>query len=510
MNTKAARILIALGTGAAMALTMPPLPTGFLAWFALIPFMIVLEQTKGYREAMLLGLVHGFAYFGGTVYWIAWNTGTIIPFRIISMLATVLLNAGTFAFFILLYRFFIVRWGRNAHFLAPFIWAGWEAAWHYGDLAFPWPLVALTQARYLPIAQLAAVGGTTVMTLWVVAVNAVLAAGRSRRGAGTVAAVMILSVWLGGSLRLMRADQMAMQPPIARIALAQGNIEAAKKWELGPQYSLDAYLPLTREAAKSNPDLIVWPETAAPVYVQQSSRWRHFFQALVDSLDVPIATGGRYSEFSEKGRVPFNPAFLITPGASGMMERYVKVYLVPVGERVPYQRYFPKLGKLNLGQAEFKPGTDAAVWNIVNAAGDTVKVAPNICFESIFPQHLVRSIRKGAQVQLNMTNDGWYVNSTGPVQHLEHSKLSAIETGRTVVRATNTGISAIIAPSGRFLKKLPEFVRGSLVSDIPPAIDTPFDVWGWAIRPAMLYLDAFLLLLAIAWPYLPLKRTREE
>lgn len=494
------RFLIALGTGAVMALSMPPMKTGFLAWFALIPFFIALESARGYREAWLLGFIHGFAYFGGTVYWIAWNTGTIIPFRIASMLGTVLLTAGSFSFFILLYRLLIVRFGRNAHFLAPLIWAGWEALWHTGDLAFPWPLVALTQAQYLPVSQLAAVGGTTMITLWVVAINGILAAGRNRRGTGFVALLMVVSVWIGGAMRVGLADGFAQQlPPIGRVGLVQGNIEAAKKWELGPQYSLDAYIPVTREAEKENPDLIVWPETAAPVYVQQSNRWRRYFQAFVDSLGIPIVTGGRYTEFTPDERIPYNPAFLVTPGAHGLMKRYLKVFLVPLGERVPFQSIFPQLGNLNFGQAEFKPGSEAVVWDIRTHSGDTIKVAPNICFESIFPQHLVKSVREEAQIQLNLTNDGWYVHTSGPIQHLQLSKLSAIETGRAVVRATNTGISAIIAPSGRFLKLLPEFVRGSLVSDIPQPLDTPFNHWGWAIRPLTLYLDFALLLLALFW-----------
>jgi apolipoprotein N-acyltransferase len=335
----------------------------------------------------------------------------------------------------------------------------------------------------------------------------VLAAGRNRRGAGFVVIVMIASVWISGKFHASAVHKVSAATPIARIGLVQGNIEAALKWELGPEYSLDKYVPASYRAVEDGADLIVWPETAAPVYIQQSSRWRSYFKEFVDSLGVPVITGGRYLRFDEGKRIPFNPAFMISPGGVPPIRRYEKVFLVPFGERVPGQKLIPALGNLNLGQAEFKPGDSVAVWRYRSSYGHEVSVAPNICFESIFPQHLVESVSRGADVQLNLTNDGWYVGTGGPWQHLELSRISAVETGRSIVRATNTGISAIIAPSGQYLKTLPENVRGAIVADIPAPVDTPFLHHGWKIRPAIPYM---LLFLVIAAALIPLNRLKNK
>jgi apolipoprotein N-acyltransferase len=496
MATRKSRLLWVMFSGALLALAMPPLPLGFLAWFSLIPLLLVLEASESWGEGYLAGLLFGAIFFTGTIHWIAWNTGTYLVFRVASMLGTVLLLSSTFGLFTLLHRRLYISFGRPAHFLFPIVWVGWEALWHHTEFAFPWPLLALTQARYLNVIQLAAVGGTATVSLWVASVNSVLVAGRSRKLTGFVVLVMILSVWIGGYYRLLRLETILSQKTIGRIALVQGNVEAAKKWDLGPEYSLSAYLVHTREIAHQQVDLIVWPETAMPVYVQQSTQWRRYFQALVDSLGVPLITGGRYTEFTDRDRRPYNPAFLIRPGGMGVMERYEKVNLVPFGERVPLQKLIPALGNLNLGQAEFSAGKDAAVWSIDGSQGP-FKVAPNICFESIFPRHLVRSIELGAEVQLNLTNDGWYIGTAGTRQHLMLSRISAVETGRAVVRATNTGISAIISPSGRFLKLLPEGIRGAVADDIPAPVNTPFNIWGWKIGDAVLILSLLLGTLAV-------------
>ncbi|MFH0882718.1 MAG: apolipoprotein N-acyltransferase [bacterium] len=497
MTTRKSRLLWVMFSGALLALAMPPLPLGFLAWFSLIPLLLVLESSESWGEAYFAGLLFGAVFFTGTIHWIAWNTGTDLVFRIASMLGTVLLLSSTFGLFTLLHRRLYVSFGRPAHFLFPIVWVAWEALWHHTEFAFPWPLLALTQAKYLTVLQLASVGGTATVSLWVASVNGVLAAGRSRKLTGLVVFIMILSVWIGGNFRLIRLDTIASQKKIGRIALVQGNVEAALKWELGPEYSLNAYLTQTRDIARQHVDLIVWPETAMPVYVQQSVQWRRYFQALVDSLGVPLITGGRYTEFTTKGRQPYNPAFLIRPGGMGVMERYEKVNLVPFGERVPLQKLIPALGNLNLGQAEFTPGKDASVWTLNGSLGP-FKVAPNICFESIFPRHLVKSVQLGAEVQLNLTNDGWYIGTAGTRQHLMLSRISAVETGRAVVRATNTGISAIISPSGRFLMLMPEGVRGAVADDIPAPVNTPFNIWGWKIGDAILILSLLLGALAVA------------
>ena len=467
-------------SGLLLALALPPLNFGFLAWIALTPLMFVMEKLPRVRDGYLAGFLFGLVYFSIAMHWIAWNSGTVLGVRIGSAAGAVLLLTSSFGFMTWGYAALLKVFGRTGHLFAPVLWISFEMIWHLGELAFPWPLVALTQAKYLPVLQLASLGGSALMTGVVVLANAMLVAGRERRTASILFLVLIIGTVLFGQLRSRTLGIELAEKSIGRVALVQGNIDAAKKWKLGANYSMDVYLPLTRSLKQEQPDLVVWPETAAPVYVQQDHHWRRLLQEEVDSLGFALITGGRYADFFENGRVPYNPAFLIQPGGRGDFQRYSKVHLVPFGERVAFQWLIPALGKLNLGQAEFKPGEGTAVWTI-EGKKNTFKVAPLICYEAIFPDLGQHAVRGGADVLLNLTNDGWYDGTAELEQHLQLSRIRAVETGRSLVRATNTGISAMIDPSGRITRHLGNKLRGALVEDLSPPVNTIFNRGGWLL-----------------------------
>ncbi|MCB2198267.1 apolipoprotein N-acyltransferase [bacterium] len=484
-----------------LALALPPLNLGFLAWFALTPFMFVMEKLPRVRDGYLAGFLFGLVYFGIAMHWIGFNSGTTIGVRIGSAAGGVLLLTSSFGFMTWGYAAVLKAFERAGHLFAPMLWIGFETVWHLGELAFPWPLVALTQAKYLPVLQLASVGGTALMTGVVVLANAMLVAGRERRVASILFFLLIGGTLLFGQLRLRSVVVDIAGNKIGRVALVQGNIDAAKKWKLGADYSMDVYLPLTRSLDQEKPDLVVWPETAAPVYVQQDYRWRRRLQEEVDTLGFALITGGRYADFTDNGRIPYNPAFLIQPHKRGQFERYSKVHLVPFGERVAFQWLIPALGNLNLGQAEFKPGKGTAVWRI-DGVQDTFTVAPLICYESIFPDLGQKAVRGGADVLLNLTNDGWYDDTAELEQHLMLSRIRAVETGRSLVRATNTGISAMINPAGHLTRILGNKLRGALVEDLAPPVNTTFNRGGWVLS----YLGLIAALLVVTISMLRLKR----
>ena len=470
--------LSALLSGLLLALALPPLHFGFLAWFALVPLMIALERLQRAREGYLVGFLMGLVYFGIAMHWIGWNSGAGFGLRVASVTGAVLLLTTSFGFMMWAYAGVLKAFGRIGHFFAPLLWGGFEMMWHLGELAFPWPLVALTQAQYLPVLQLASIGGSALMTAVVILANAILVVGREKRRAAIIVMILALGVVLFGAMRTSLVDRTLEGQKIGRVALVQGNIDAALKWKLGADYSIDVYQPLTGSLVDQQPDLVLWPETAAPVYIQQDWKWRNRFQSFVDSLGFVLITGARYADFTENGRIPYNPAFMVVPGAKGKFKRYSKVHLVPFGERVAFQWLIPALGKLNLGQAEFKPGDGTAVWH-VESDTDTFTVAPLICYESIFPDLGLHAVRLGADVLLNLTNDGWYDGTAELEQHLQLSRIRAVETGRSLVRATNTGISAMIMPGGRITKRLSNGVRGALVEDLQPPINTLFNRGGW-------------------------------
>lgn len=491
-----------------LALALPPLNLGFLAWFALVPMMLVMEKLPRVRDGYLAGFLFGLVYFGIAMHWIGFNSGTNLGVRIGSAAGGVLLLTSSFGFMTWGYAAVLRAFGRMGHFFAPILWIGFETLWHLGELAFPWPLVALTQAKYLPVLQLASVGGTTLITGVVVFANAMLVAGRNRRVASIIFFFLIGGTILFGQLRLRSVIIDIAGQTIGRVALVQGNIDAAKKWKLGADYSMDVYLPLTRSLKEEKPDLVVWPETAAPVYVQQDRHWRSQLQDEVDSLGFALVTGGRYADFTDDGRIPYNPAFLIEPGDRGRFDRYSKVHLVPFGERVAFQRFIPALGKLNLGQAEFKPGEGTAVWTI-HGERNTFTVAPLICYEAIFPDLGQHAVRGGADVLLNLTNDGWYDGSAELEQHLMLSRIRAVETGRSFVRATNTGISAMIDPAGHISRQLGNKLRGALVEELAPPVNTMFNRGGWILSYLGLGAALILVVFSAFWIRLGKGKSRE-
>jgi apolipoprotein N-acyltransferase len=162
---------------------------------------------------------------------------------------------------------------------------------------------------------------------------------------------------------------------------------------------------------------------------------------------------------------------VIRPG-SRALESSAKVHLVPFGERIPWQNVFPFLGKIRLGQAEFKPGDKPIVF--------TGKGVPPfgclICFEVLFPEIGAHLVDQGARIFAHITNDGWYGDSPEPYQHLKFAQLRAVAARRSIVRAANTGISALILPSGKFVNTIGYDKAGFILGELPLRSDVTLSV----------------------------------
>ncbi len=472
----------AIASGILLVLATPPIPLGFLAWLGLLPFMFSIERADSVKKAFQLGMLFGLVYHLGVVYWVAMNTGADMTARILSGIGTVAILSIWFGIVSIPYKLALNRFGNAGHFALILLYPAQELFWAYGELAFPWALLALTQAEYLPIIQLASVGGTYLVTAWVVAVNAIAMVGREKRRTGFVIIALLVLTWGGGALRSSALLRSTLSRPLGTVGLVQGNIDPEDKWELGAKYSMDIYQSLTKSMAENNQlDLVVWPETASPVRLKNSRYWRTVLQDMVDSLNISLATGASHREYRDGVKIPYNASFLIKPGGKGVMDYYAKVHLVPFGERVPFQWIYPGLGKLNLGQAEFKPGPGLTTWDVPHDS-ITFKVSPLICYEDIFSHLSYRSVKLGADILVNQTNDGWLHGTSEQRQHVLLARFRSIETGRTMVRATNTGISAIFAPSGHFLAELPIGARGAVYAIAPGPAMTAYVGGGWLIK----------------------------
>ncbi len=497
VQSRPKRRLLAAISGLLLILATPPIPLYALAWFGLVPFFRALEHAESRREAQMLGFTFAFVWHAGTMYWIAWNSGTHVAVSIVSALGLAWLLSLWFGLVAVLHRQLLRAFGTWAHLLAVILYMASDVVWQSGDWSFPWISFALTQGQSLQLLQLTAIGGSVLMTGFIALLNAILTIGGRHWASLALTVLLLVSVWTWGNHREHIVHDQTAGTDAATVAIVQGNIDPDWKYKLGYDYSMNMYDALSTANVADSVDLMVWPENAAPVYVEQDYRWRRYIQKMVDRIGATLVTGGRFAEFHEdNSRTPYNAAFLIRPNGMNQFLVYNKVYLVPFGERIPFQWAFPFLRNLDFGQAEFAPGDGIVSWPF-RVNGDSLCVSPLICYEAIFPEAGWKATHLDADILLNMTNDGWFTGTGQQLQHLLLSRMRSIETGRSLVRSTNTGISAFITPSGRFAGLLGSDQRGVIVHTVERPVDTPFVAWGWHINLLALWTGGALVILSL-------------
>jgi apolipoprotein N-acyltransferase len=411
------------------------------------------------------------------------------------------------ALFGFILRFVRRRIGWSPLVTAPAAWAAIEWLKSSGPLGCPWGNLGYALAREPAWIQAASVVGAPGLSIWIVAVSALLAGAiRARVTANRVlcvvaAAGLVAVPVLWGAARLRGADGHRR----LTVSLIQPNIRSDEKWDPARQEkSVSTLSRLTLAAARQEPkpDLIVWPETALPFYVRlESGKLMRLLDA-ARQAQIPILAGYPDARLDATGEVTtYNAVGLVLPRGA-ISGQYEKIHLVPFGERIPFQSVFPFLGSFDLGQAEWTPGKTRVIFH---GAGAPFGVL--VCFESIFPEHARAYRARGAQYLVNVTNDEWFGRSAGPVQHAELAVLRSAELGLSLVRAANTGISMIVDPYGRVLASTGLFEERILAGDVPPPLpETRYARWGdWSTRAC---LAAIGILLAWAW-FRPLGRRSE-
>jgi apolipoprotein N-acyltransferase len=413
-----------------------------------------------------MGYLAGLLFFAGVLYWIVLNTGAAPILRVLSCLATVSILATIWA---------ITAWGvarvNRSHGL---IWATalfialyqfQEVFWGSGEMGFPWAVWALSQSSLFWFIQIVDLGDNFGLSLWVLMVNALIflwwRLNSHRRRIALILLVIFLLAPVYGLYRVS-AFRFGHTVPVAAV---QGNIEALEKWQMSAEEIIDIYLRESQPLIGTNTQLAVWPETAAPVALRFRQWAKDKLHQFTDSSGIALFTGA--TDYATNGpdteMLPLNAAFLIRPDVSELLVS-AKVHLVPFGERIPGQRILPFLGKIRLGQAEFAPAKDPVVfpaWRQVPPMGCLV------CFEVIFPEVAAELVLGGARLLTNVTQDGWFTGSSQPYQHLDLTRMRAIATRRSIVRAANSGISALILPTGKTQITLGDGRVGHIRGELP-------------------------------------------
>ena len=486
------RIVIAFAAGAATVLALPPLnfwPAPFLT-FPVLVWLIdgAAAGRLGILSAAVVGWWFGFGYFLAGLYWIGYaflvdakTFGYLLPFAVVS------LPAGMAFYTALGTALARLIWTRGAMRILALAVGLTLSEWLRGHLftGFPWNAFGYALATALPIAQGAALVGIWGLTFLAVAVYAspaVLAddpADNRRRWFAPVLSVVILVALASyGAIRLRRAPVAFVEGVHLRIM--QPNLQQNARFNYSmKQEVMNRYLALSDRAAGPQATGVhdvthlIWPESAFPFFLTREADALAQIAALLPEGTVLITGAVRPPDGVPDPRVPraYNSVYVIDHSGS-ILSVYDKVHLVPFGEYLPFQSFLERLGFLQLTKLRggFIPGDRRRAISVPHAP----RFLPLICYEVIFPgQAVPRGERPGWL--LNVTNDGWFGLSAGPYQHFHQARVRAIEEGLPLVRAANTGISAVVDPLGRVVQSLPLGAEGVLDASLPRALPvTPY------------------------------------
>ena len=503
--SSSAWFLAALSAG--LQVVIFPLPGLYwLSWIAVAPLLVAIFRARRSAtlqlevegqvrllpatplQGFLLGYLCGILWFAGTCYWI-FDTmhrygGLPVPVAALALLLFCLYVGLYHGLFGMLLALVAGAGGpaglkpaesgaaiRRALAAAPFLWVAVELA-RTRITAFPWELLGYSQTGNFGLTRIASLVGVYGLSFEIVLVNSVFAAAflgpRARRKLLLVAAC--------GAAVILQAGQLLVPPPVPadrNALLVQPNVPILEGAVWTREYFQDTLRDLTALSLhppgemkdSRRPDLIVWPESPSPFYTndplfrgavsalaKQSGSW-----VVAGSIGIKPAmhSGGEASQI-------FNSAAMVNPEGE-WVGRYDKVHLVPFGEYLPFPQLFAFAGGLTKEVGEFQRGASHAP---LDAGSERVGIF--ICYESIFPDEVRQGPLEGAQVLLNISNDGWYGDSGAWAQHLQQTQMRAIENDRWLLAGTNTGMTASIDPYGRIVAATPRKVRTAL--DAPYAL----------------------------------------
>jgi apolipoprotein N-acyltransferase len=437
-----------------------------LAYLGLAPLCFLVRGAAP-RRAFLAGFVAALSYYTVAIWWVyvAMNTfGGISPAYSIAILYLLIAYLSLFwgAAFALTATITagtkVPRW-----LVLPTAFAALELLRDYLFSGFPWANLGYALARDRWALQLASLFGVYGLAFVAMGCNAALAelwATRRRAAAWALAAFFVLP-HLYGLLRLTWLERQVARDPTLSIALLQGNIDqkiknAAKGGEMSyPEYRdfiLDRYVPLTREADQKGVDLIIWPEASFPGGLPL--RPEHFPSWFGGEVREQLLVGG-VTRGKEGDRILLTNSAFALDSDLNVRYQYDKHHLVPFGEYVPLEKtlHLP-IHKVVPDIGFFDPGANLTIFSVTPlGGGPPATYGPMICFDAIFPEIGVQIAREHPDFLVNITNDAWYGFSSAAYQFLSIVAVRAAETGKSVARAANTGISAFIDPTGRVTQR---------------------------------------------------------
>jgi apolipoprotein N-acyltransferase len=494
------RLLLVL-SGILLAIAFPPVPfpAPILLLVALIPYLSVIERKEKLIEINRATYLMAFVFCLFTLYWVgSWQESTD-PFLMISGTLLVFVNPVFFLIPSTLLYFSRKAISRKySLYFLPLFYVAYEFSYMLTDLSFPWLSLGNGLSIFTSFIQIADVIGQLGLTVVVVMINVLIYKSVTTYKYNkkifyinlSTAVLILFFILIYGKSKLNSANQPYEK---IKVGLIQPNLDPWEKWKRNNLNQLtDLYLELSSKAVKDGARIIIWPETALPVYLR-TEMYRDILDNIyqfIDSNQVYLLTGmpdikffhnyqkipddAKFSKANNYYYATYNSILLFKPNNINI-ESYGKMKLVPFGERVPFVDAFPFLGKIikwGVGISGWNVGKDTTIFQLTvknetsKTKINTIKIGGLVCYESIYPIYVSEFVKRGADFLAVVTNDSWYGNLSGPYQHKDFAALRAVENRRTVVRAANGGISCVINPLGKTEVQTEMFTKSYIVADI--------------------------------------------
>lgn len=471
-------------SGKILVLCFPIFGLYLMAWVALVPFFLSLYN-KTLKQAFAAGFFFGIPYFFGTLYWIYHSInhygGISFPgsIGIVILLCLYLsLYPGLFA---VLFALTIRKTQLPALLIAPVFWVVLDFLRTYIFTGFPWSSIGYSQYQFLSVIQIADITGIYGVSFLVVAFNGAISdlfllrrrikdmplfpLSYTLAGFAVLVALLGITVLYGQMKLGEQRDGKQF-----RASIIQGNIEQDRKWD--PVYQdavIEIYKDLTLNAAGGSPSIIVWPETAVPFFFSTDLARSDDLKNFQRRLNSHLLFGSVLIKGKKDNRSLLSNSAILLDENGKMIYAYDKIHLVPFGEYVPLQKILFFIDKLVVGIGDYAHGKE-----YLRAGTAFGAFAPLICYEIIFPGLVRKFYYNGGDFIVNITNDAWFGETSGPYQHFSMAVFRAVENRKPVIRAANTGISGFIDSNGRINAQTALFQKAVLSSEVKTDSTTSF------------------------------------
>ncbi len=517
-------LLILSGMLFGISFTPFPFPFTLLLFVAFVPYLFAVTNRQTLLKVNSASYLTFFVMSLTTVFWVGSWQSAADPFLMISGVVLVLFLPCVMLINSTLYFLSrkVFKKDLSLYFF-PFFWVTGEYLLSLTDLKFPWLTIGHGLAKFTGFIQIADIVGAFGLSFIVLWINIFIFKGLKSFKVNVKAGSIYLSVATSVFILILvygfvKMTSTSNDTRKIKVGIIQPNIDPWNKWELGGlDQILENYFELSQKCVDKGAQIILWPETALPVYLLSGT-----YQNEVDSIysflrknNVALLTGmpdfimfdnnpprtAKYSKPGDYYYATYNSILLLQPNTN-KIQRYGKMHLVPLGEHTPFVDQLPFLGDLlkwGVGISGWNVGQDTTVFKFVNDQ-DTIKVGGLVCYESVFPTFPNYFVDRGAQFLAVVTNDSWYGKLSGPYQHKEFSNLRAVENRRAVVRCANGGVSCLINKFGVTEVETEMFTRTHLVVDVPlntektfytknpliiPVLSSAFALWIFGINILM-------------------------